>query len=200
MTETYESYNPLDYKNLTRNLVNELMARAPVQMPVSKKFHGPGVYALFYKGDSPLYTAVSSHKLEQPIYVGQAGFAGRTGIKETKNPLYDRLAKHGKSIEAASETLKINDFMCRYLVVEPLWIEMSEQFLIEHYQPVWNVCLYGFGNNDPGKERATGLIPMWDCLHAGREWSKKLKPRDPSILQEQLRKFFEKRKSGGKAH
>lgn len=44
-------YDPLDYGNLTRNLVRELMDRDPKPLPPGQRFMGPGVYALFYDGD-----------------------------------------------------------------------------------------------------------------------------------------------------
>jgi hypothetical protein len=36
------------------------------------------------------------------------------------------------------------DFRCRYLTVVPTWITQAERFLIEHYSPIWNVCVDGF--------------------------------------------------------
>lgn len=52
---------------------------------------------------------------------------------------------------------------------------MAERFLIEHYRPLWNVCLDGFGLHDPGKGRHAGLIPWWDAMHEGREWAARLR-------------------------
>lgn len=43
-------YDPLDYDNLTENLVRELMSRKPRDLPLAAPFEGPGVYALFYRG------------------------------------------------------------------------------------------------------------------------------------------------------
>jgi hypothetical protein len=53
---------------------------------------------------------------------------------------------------------------------------MAERFLIQHYQPLWNVRLDGFGNHDPGKGRAKGEITWWDALHPGRPWATRLQP------------------------
>ncbi len=50
MNEAVE-YNPLDYANLTRNRVQELMTRGPFPLPLTVPFTGAGVYALFYAGD-----------------------------------------------------------------------------------------------------------------------------------------------------
>ncbi len=48
---------------------------------------------------------------------------------------------------------------------------MAERFLVEHYQPLWNVHLDGFGNHNPGKGRHKGEITWWDALHEGRPWA-----------------------------
>ncbi len=73
------------------------------------------------------------------------------------------------SIEAA-ENLSIGDFQCRHLTVEPLWITMAERFLIEHYQPPWNVCIEGFGLHDPARGRHQGETPWWDDPITGCNW------------------------------
>jgi hypothetical protein len=52
---------------------------------------------------------------------------------------------------------------------------MAERFLIEHHQPLWNVCLDGFGNHDPGKGRHQGEITWWGALHPGRVWAARLR-------------------------
>jgi hypothetical protein len=67
----------------------------------------------------------------------------------------------------AVQNLRIEDFRCRFLVVEPLWIRMVERFLIEATRPIWNGCLDGFGLHDPGAGRAP-LVSWWDAMHPGR--------------------------------
>jgi hypothetical protein len=71
-----EEYNPLDYKNLTRNVVEELMRREPTRLPPLRPFLGAGVYAIFYTGDLEFYAPIASAGLETPIYVGKAVPAG----------------------------------------------------------------------------------------------------------------------------
>lgn len=170
-------YNPLDYDNLTINLVRELMGREAVLLPLPQKFDGPGVYALFYHGSFGPYSAFCSPEALAPIYVGKAVPPGaRKGggeVNENAPTLYQRIRQHVGSIDAA-KNLSIADFSCRYLTVVPLWITMAERFLIEHYRPLWNVCIEGFGIHDPGKGRHAGEISWWDTLHPGRPWVKKL--------------------------
>lgn len=180
MADPYREYNPLDYDNLTINLIRELMGRDPHPLPLPTTFTGAGVYALFYDGPFPPYAPVRSPDASRPIYVGKAVPAGaRTGrIRGTTaggQALYKRLAEHAESIQDAASTLALGDFRCRFLVVTPLWITMAERFLIEYYQPVWNVCLPGFGVHDPGKGRHQGEISWWDALHPGRPWAARLR-------------------------
>ncbi len=154
------------------------MRRGPFLLPLSDDFVGAGVYALFYKGLAPMYRRVQSEDATWPIYVGKAvppgaRKGGKQKLGDGAKTLHARLSEHTRSIEAA-ENLTINDFVCRYLVVTPLWITMAERFLIEHYRPVWNVCIEGFGNHDPGSGRHKGEIAWWDALHPGRAWARNL--------------------------
>lgn len=171
-------YNPLDYANVTRNVVDELMGREPAPLPLAEKFLGPGVYALFYDGPFEPYSAVRSEDWTFPIYVGKAIPPGsRTGSREADigHPaLHARIGEHVRSINAANN-LSTDDFRCRYLTVEPLWITMVERFLIEHYRPLWNACIEGFGLHDPGRGRYQGEISWWDALHPGRVWATRLR-------------------------
>lgn len=173
--DEFTEYNPLDYANLTRNCVDELMKRGPFPLPLTTRFAGAGVYALFYWGEFPPYARIRSPDASHPIYVGKAippgGRKGRVtapGSTAFGFSLFGRLAEHAASIQAA-ENLELSDFLCRFLVVTPLWITMAERFLIEHYRPIWNVCLDGFGLHDPGSGR-NPVISWWDALHPGRQW------------------------------
>lgn len=187
---TDTEYNPLDYANLTKNVVEELMRRGPFDLPLATVFAGAGVYALFYDGDFEPYAPVRSLDATLPIYVGKAippgGRMGGRGVRGPGTPLYGRLSEHVGSIQAASN-LRLQDFRCRYLVVTLLWITMAERFLIEHYQPIWNTCLDGFGNHDPGAGRHQGEISWWDALHPGRPWAALLRQtRDYSAALQRL--------------
>ena len=187
-------YNPLDYANLTKNVVTELMTRGPFGLPLADAFLGSGVYALFYNGDFGPYRPFCSPDSAFPIYVGKAVPRGaRKGSKASSGndpALVNRLREHAQSIKAAGN-LKLNHFTCRYLTVIPLWITMAERFLVEHYPPVWNVCIEGFGNHDPGSGRHQGIVSWWDTLHPGRAWAEKLvKTRGPNDAIERLHAFL----------
>lgn len=177
MNEKTEPYDPLNYKNLAQNVVSALMDQSPVGLTSLLPFEGDGVYAIYYTGILDYYQSIKGDRM--PIYVGSAVPAGkRKGsfpeLLQERRTLFTRLMQHAKSIEQASN-LNINDFLCRYLVVIPVWIGIAERFLIEHYRPIWNTVIDGFGNHDPGKGRTSMKRPRWDILHPGRPWAKLLK-------------------------
>ena len=106
--------------------------------------------------------------------------------------LYNRLSEHFISISKA-KNLNEKDFVCRYLVVDDIWIPLAESMLIEEYRPLWNRCIDGFGNHDPGKGRYQQQKSPWDCIHQGREWADKLKPNATSIedLLEKINRYLD---------
>jgi len=173
-----EAYDPLNYDNLARNVVVALLERPPEALPPPTAYEGSGVYAIYYHGGFPAYAPISQNRNAAPIYVGKAvpkgGRKGGSGLSTTDSGvLYNRLVQHAKSIEQA-KNLELPDFTCCYLVVVPVWITLAERFLIEHFRPLWNVVVDGFGNHDPGKGRTAMRRPRWDIIHPGRPWAGKL--------------------------
>lgn len=175
-------FDPLDYDNLAHSVVRALLETPPKELPPAEAFGGSGVYALYYRGDLPFYSRVAGRESDTPIYVGKAvPQGGRKGVQE-KSPaevraLYLRLRQHARSIEQV-DNLTLSEFHCRYLVVVPVWINPAERFLLEHFQPIWNTVIDGFGNHDPGKGRRNMRRPRWDIVHPGRSWAAKLKPEE----------------------
>lgn len=173
-----EAYDPLDYKNLAHSVVNALLEATPTTLPPVESFTGSGVYALYYTGSLPFYSPLASSDLRQPIYVGKAVPTGaRKGSRRTEpessTELYRRLRDHTKSIEQA-ENLSLSEFRVRHLVVVPVWITLAERFLLDHFQPVWNTLIDGFGNHPPGRGRRDMRRPRWDIMHPGRPWAVEL--------------------------
>lgn len=180
---TLKPFNPLDKSNLGES-VAEAAISAPVFPLPPEPFIGAGVYMLYYVGDHPIYSKLSarnkSGQFLNPIYVGKAVPAGarKGGFSLEVDhglALLKRLTEHSESIKAVSN-LELQDFFCRFLVVDDIWIPLAESLLIEKYAPVWNRVLDGFGNHDPGKGRYNGKMPFWDCVHPGRDWASKLQP------------------------
>jgi len=172
-----KAYNPLDYENLARSVVEALLNREEEPLAPATSFEGAGVYAVYYHGDFEPYSKIVGLDPPQPVYVGKAVPTGaRKGglVSSTEGrELNSRLNQHAQSIEQA-ENLDLKHFRCRYLVVESVWITLAERFLVEHYQPIWNVVIDGFGNHDPGAGRRAMKRPRWDILHPGRPWARKL--------------------------
>ncbi len=171
---TVELYDPLTYDNLMAGMVLHFEKQTKERLDGIAGVAGPGIYALFYSGSLPVYTPISGS--ERPIYVGKAVPPGsRKGEQvDVGSPaLQRRIREHAKSISEASN-LEVSDFSCRYLAVVPVWITLAERFLIDYYKPVWNLCLEGFGDHDPGSGRRNSQRSWWDTLHPGRRWANRL--------------------------
>ena len=135
---------------------------------------GPGIYCLVYDGAHEAYSSINGTEL--PIYGGKAVPPGsRMGGDEdiSARVLRQRIREHRRSIEQATN-LDVADFRYRALPIVPIWITLAERFLITHYKPVWNTCIDGFGDHDPGSGRYNGERSWWDTLHPGRTWAGKL--------------------------
>ena len=174
-------FNPLDKKHLGES-VAEAMLEGPVHSLPPEPFIGAGIYAIYYTGDFAPYKLMAeanrNDQFQWPIYVGKAVPPGarKGGFGLGADPgmaLFKRLSEHYESVSAA-RNLNQDDFYCRYLVVDDIWIPLAESLLIERFQPVWNRVLDGFGNHDPGKGRYEQQRSPWDELHPGRAWAEKL--------------------------
>jgi hypothetical protein len=184
-------YNPLDKRNLGASVAEALLGRKPQPLHKLSAFHGAGIYAIYYCGDFDCYATLARRNegddLTAPIYVGKAIAAGgRKGVispdpSKTK-ALFLRLKEHAESI-ALTPNLRVEDFQCRYLVVDDIWIPLGESLLISKFSPLWNTLIDGFGNHDPGKGRYNGMRPKWDVLHPGRTWADKCQPRQETAAQ-----------------
>lgn len=187
-------YNPLEKENLGKSVADALLHRGAVPLAELPQFHGAGIYALYYQGRFAPYSKLARINRAQgatvPIYVGKAipagGRKGGSSSSELSSQkptkaLFKRLTEHAESIGATD--LKIDDFSCRYLVVDNIWIPLGESLLITRFSPLWNLLLDGFGNHDPGSGRYNGLIPKWDVLHPGRAWAQKCRPRKETAKQ-----------------
>lgn len=173
-------FNPLDKLNLGIAVRDALLKREVVPL-APERFKGAGVYALYYIGDFEPYSILAKANLNGkwalPIYVGEAVPPGsrKGGYGLGADPgdvLWRRLWEHARSIEQA-KNLRIEDFRCRYLVVDDIWIPLGESLLIETFNPLWNRVLDGFGNHDPGKGRYNQERSAWDVVHPGRPWAYK---------------------------
>ena len=156
------------------------------ELPPPQKFFGTGVYALYYTGNNPFYIRykeVNRLSYDFPIYVGKAVPAGwrQSRVSDSEatqsNELYRRLYEHSRSISSGSG-LELNDFSCRFVIFENEGSDMIgsiEAALIKLNKPLWNSCVDGFGNHDPGSGRYEQARSDWDVIHDGRVWADRLK-------------------------
>ncbi|CAJ9628443.1 MULTISPECIES: Eco29kI family restriction endonuclease [Burkholderia] len=183
-------FNPLDKKNLGASVAEAMLEQKPQPLGELKQFFGVGIYAIYYVGDFEAYAPLAKRNrneaFQAPIYVGKAvprGARKGGGVGEVRSKaLYDRLREHAESVQLATN-LDIKDFLCRFLVVDDIWIPLGESLLIAKFAPLWNASIDGFGNHDPGSGRYNGMRPRWDVLHPGRAWAEKCRAREETREQ-----------------
>ncbi|MEE8204048.1 MAG: Eco29kI family restriction endonuclease [Alphaproteobacteria bacterium] len=122
-----------------------------------------------------------------PIYVGKAvppgARRGAFGLDpEPGRVMWKRLKEHADSIRGVAN-LAIDDFCCRYILVDEIWIPLGESMLIARFSPLWNKVVDGFGNHDPGSGRYKQFRSRWDTLHPGRPWAMKCRERPETADQ-----------------
>ncbi len=171
-------HNPLTLEELGRNAASAIRNWPAVSMP-PERFDGAGVYAIYFRGRHPPYPNISIPE-DYPIYVGKA-----VSSSNNRYPLNRRLNDHTGSIENA-EDLNLPDFWCRWIVLDDVWIGMTEQVLIDAHEPIWNLSIVrGFGNHNQGGTRNTQERSRWDTLHPGRSWA--ASQRDNRASAERIR-------------
>jgi hypothetical protein len=105
-----------------------------------------------------------------------------------ENLIHKRLLEHKKSIEAVEN---LNDFFCRFLLVDDIWIPLGESLLIEKTKPLWNIVVDGFGNHYSGSGQYNQQISAWDTIYPGRSWTKKLqKGKTEKEIIDQINNFL----------
>lgn len=198
-------FDPLSYENLGASIARALDEQPVIPLVDLAPFEGPGIYALYYHGDFPAYSAIAHANRQEcgswPIYIGKAeSESGRKGdpnqTASVDGPrLFNRIKNHKRSI-ALAENLDVADFSFRALTIAPTWVSLAEVIAIREHKPVWNAELDGFGNHAPGSGRANMQRPKWDTLHPGRPWATDLTARDETqnylevVVQEYLRRYL----------
>ena len=189
-------YDPLSRPNLGESVERALLESPCGPLPPTQPFSGAGIYAIHYQGGFEPYRPISAPGCDTAIYVGKAIPPGarRGGVGLGVDPgvvLFARLSQHARSIDQA-QNLRIEDFRCRYLVVEDIWIPLGESLAIRKYRPLWNVGpVDGFGNHAPGSGRREQERSAWDVLHPGRPWADSLRTgREPDNVIGAIRLYF----------
>jgi hypothetical protein len=184
MTELSISLDPIkrpDYVFDPTNpkIVGKLIGRTLLEQDAhdlnrTPRVYGSGVYAIYFKGDFEPYMPIRGTRT--PIYVGKADpkEPDAKTVEDQGDKLFLRLSEHAKSIRAAKTSLRIEDFKCRFLVVQSGWQKSAEDYLIRHFNPLWNnkICI-GFGKHGDSHETRKNTRSPWDTLHPGRPWATK---------------------------
>jgi len=178
-----------DILKVVSHAIDFLIESPAYGLPPGIKFGGAGVYAIYYRGDFTHYTKlaqINKKSYSLPIYVGKAvppGWRQGRQIETRLSSLCNRLGQHARGIRAVNN-LKLEDFACRFMILEGQesnLISTIESELIRRLKPLWNSCIDGFGNHDPGKGRYNQSPSEWDILHPGRSWVSKLTGSPPSL-------------------
>lgn len=173
-------------------------------LPLAEKFSGAGVYALYYTGSYSLYQPYAqANRLgyNQPIYVGKAVPKGwrQARVAPTEahesTELCHRLREHTRSLQNVAD-LDCGDFACRFVIFTGESSDMIgtiEAALIKLHQPLWNSCVDGFGNHDPGSGRYEQARSDWDVLHPGRAWAERLNgvPKTKAQIETAITEYFQ---------
>jgi hypothetical protein len=197
VTAERQPYDPLSRFSLGESVERALLESPCGPLPPQTRFKGAGIYAIYYHGDFELYERIVSEGCDVPIYVGKAMPPGarRGGVGLGADPgtaLHDRLRQHARSIQQA-RNLELDDFSCRYLVTDDIWIPLGESIAIRKFQPLWNRGpVDGFGIHDPGGGRGDQQRSAWDVLHPGRPFAEDLPAnRTPEQIAQAVREYLD---------
>ncbi len=168
-------FDPTDPDTSGRVVALTLVAQGRHSLAKIPEFYGAGVYAIYYRGDYGPYAPLKGR--DHPIYVGKAD-PGNPSAKDAigqGTKLSARLNEHARSIRKADTTLDIENFDCRFLIVQTGFQKSAEDYLIHFFKPIWNsetkIC-FGLGKHGDSSETRVNKRSPWDTLHPGREWAK----------------------------
>jgi len=179
------TFDPSDPKVVGRMVALALLAQPQVSLASISPAYGSGVYAIYYKGNHPLYERISG--TETPIYVGKADPAkdDASNPREQGSKLTGRLLEHASTIETAEaygkdglaaglHPISLSDFTCRRLVCSTNAQLVAEKHVIQMFWPLWNsetkACWGMSKHGDAATTRANKRSP-WDVVHPGRQWA-----------------------------
>jgi hypothetical protein len=180
------TFDPFEPKTVGRMVALAMLAQPLIPLSDVPDSYGSGIYAIYYAGDHPFYTAISG--TETPIYVGKADPA----LRDASNPreqgikLSGRLHEHAGRISdveryAANghlppglDPIYLADFKCRRLTCATNAQLVAETHLIGMFWPLWNsqtkACWGLSKHGDAAVTRKNKRSP-WDVVHPGRNWA-----------------------------
>lgn len=175
----------------------KFLEESPLHPLPLEKFNGTGVYVLYYQGEfyDLLFNKDYVNYFDNtPIYVGKAvptGWRNARSSDKLSSNLWRRIQEHANNIVQISN-LNINDFYCKYIVLDESLISPVEAKLIRKYKPIWNCILEGFGNHHPGTTRLSQARSDFDVIHPGRIWAAYMADgSDYNMITSRIRNFLE---------
>jgi len=190
-------FDPTDPNTSGRVVALTLVAQGKHSLARIPEFYGAGVYAIYYRGDFAPYAALKN--MDHPIYVGKAdpsNPSAKDAISQGTK-LSARLNEHARSISNARSTLNIEDFDCRFLIVQTGFQKSAEDYLINFFKPIWNsetkIC-FGLGKHGDSSETRVNKRSPWDTLHPGRKWADATteNQKSPEAIIKQINAHLEK--------
>ena len=167
-------FDPSDPNTAGRMVALTLVAQPRHSLARIPDFYGAGIYAIYYNGEFPPYASLT--RRAHPIYVGKAdpdNPSAKDALQQGAK-LSARLNEHARNICKAHTTLDINDFECRFLIVQTGFQKSAEDYLINFFQPIWNsetkIC-FGLGKHGDSADTRGNKRSPWDTMHPGREWA-----------------------------
>jgi len=179
-------FDPSDPLTAGRIVALTLISQPLHELASIPNFYGAGIYAIYYKGNFGPYSKLADS--DHPIYVGKADPSNPSAkdaiAQGTK--LSNRMNEHARSIRKAQSTLDLNDFKCRFLIVQSGFQKSAEDYLINFFKPLWNsetkIC-FGLGKHGDSTETRDNKRSPWDTMHPGRPWADKSAKNQKSAEQ-----------------
>jgi hypothetical protein len=175
------TFDPADPKVIGRMVSIALTAQPLIPLADVRPAYGSGVYAIYYRGDHPLYAGTSGS--ETPIYVGKADPANddASTTREQGAKLTARLLEHAGTIGTAEayadrlpahlSPIRLADFQCRRLVCATNAQLVAEKHLIRTFWPIWNAetkACWGMSKHGVAASTRANKRSPWDVVHPGR--------------------------------
>ena len=148
------------YTCLLQRIAVEFVEGLPI-LPLTRSInylgrcpHFPGVYLIYYVGETLLYGDRVSPSLDQPIYIGMS-----------RNNILSRLRDQRRKIKRAKD-LELEDFVVRFIIVK-FYVPSVKDTLMKYFNPLWCNRTVGFSF---GSAEANNFENKWNKYHVAKSW------------------------------
>lgn len=168
-------YNPLDKVHLAESISREFFKGKLHALPPPESFAGAGIYALYYRGDYPLYRKVSqslkdflsaespsSAKRPRPIYIGKSDPPGRRKGSYAEEPTEEGQEEASEVLTTEPKHRKLHERLGQHATS----ISMTQNLRLKDFR-----CRYMLVDEvwvALGEARLVDLFkPIWNVLIDG---------------------------------